>query len=397
MLWCTKVRKHVPCAKGPYVPGCCDIMTDYSKTGMFLRVFYPTDYNHNINNYQNQWIKWLPDDSYLLGFANILKLWLFIVKLVIWLFSGTLYVPVIYGAKVKPDKIFKTIIFSHGLGGHRFLYTGTCIELASQGFVVFATEHRDESPCRTYYYKNKSDVEKDKKTFIEHSVVKLGNDHYKIRNGQVLKRSLECRRVFELLLSIQKGVLPPNILEDLPSEKSKNVQFNLKQLVGRMDVENITMMGHSFGAATSIVTLANEPRLKQGILLDPWMFPIKNMTDTISEVKQPLLFINTQTFHIESNVKKMETLKGNNEEERPMYTIKHTTHESQTDSVFVVGYWMNWFMKKLKPETGMRINNALILRYLNRYTGVPDNISEFEEYLNKENCNFYSGLTKPWA
>ena len=40
-----------------------------------------------------------------------------------------------------------------------------------------------------------------------------------------------------------------------------------------------------------------------GIILDGWMFPLKEEELVI---KRPLVFINTQTFHIESNLKVIE-------------------------------------------------------------------------------------------
>lgn len=394
-MWFNKFPNHVPYAKGPYIPSCCDVMFDYSKTGLFLRFYYPTDYSGDIKSYAQQWTRWVPHDSYLVGFGKVLMLWLFIVRLVIWFMSGKLYVPALYGAKVKSNTELKCIILSHGLGGHRFLYTSTCINLASHGYVVLALEHRDESPCRTYYYKSKNDVENDIKTFIEHAPVQLGNDHYIVRNNQVHQRAEECKKVFNVILDINKGDVPYNILKDSPNEQ--NTEFDLKQLVNRIDINNITMMGHSFGGATSLVTMAQEKRIKQGILLDPWMFPIKNMKELLKEVNQSLLFVNTQTFHIASNINVMKLFTDINKEMRPMYTIKHTTHESQTDSVFVAGYWLNWFMKKLPANKSARINNALIIRYLKERVGIPKNITEYEDYLLKENDNYYFGLTKPWA
>lgn len=154
------------------------------------------------------------------------------------------------------------------------------------------------------------------------------------------------------------------------------------------------MMGHSFGGATALNTISKRKEFKYCILLDPWMFPIKD-EELHKRVQQPILFINTQTFHIESNVKAMEKFLTN--DNRKMYTIKHTTHESQTDSPLIVGYWLNWFMKKLDPEIAININNSLICTFLYEFVNYPPQIKEAQDLLDKQKDNIEFGLTKPWA
>jgi platelet-activating factor acetylhydrolase len=38
---------------------------------------------------------------------------------------------------------FPVVAFSHGVGGHRSMYSALCTYLASHGFVVAAVEHTD--------------------------------------------------------------------------------------------------------------------------------------------------------------------------------------------------------------------------------------------------------------
>ncbi|XP_041346887.1 platelet-activating factor acetylhydrolase-like [Gigantopelta aegis] len=42
-------------------------------------------------------------------------------------------------------KGFPVVVFSHGLSGHFFAYSGICSDLASHGYVVAAVEHKDGS------------------------------------------------------------------------------------------------------------------------------------------------------------------------------------------------------------------------------------------------------------
>ncbi len=45
---------------------------------------------------------------------------------------------------------FPVIVFSHGLHGHRTVYSGICCDLASHGYIVAAIEHKDRSACLTF-------------------------------------------------------------------------------------------------------------------------------------------------------------------------------------------------------------------------------------------------------
>ncbi|KAL1494972.1 hypothetical protein ABEB36_010471 [Hypothenemus hampei] len=301
-----------------------------------------------------------------------------------------------YGTRPKSTLgPLKCILMSHGLGGCRFLYTNICCELASRGFLVAALEHRDRSACHTFYYKTKADALKDIRSSIEFLHVNFGKNHYTKRNEQLKDRATECKEVMKFLKDLNEGIVPNNVMDETPLHKTSPINFKLNQLVGMLDLDNIVMMGHSFGAATALYTLSQHLEFKLGVLLDPWMFPVKN-EQLESTITQPLLFVNTQTFHIEANIQSMSKLMDAKKEHQ-MFTIKHTTHENQTDTVLLVGYWLNWFMKKINPLKALKINNSLILKFFKDHLKYPENISDCLEILNKEVDNIELGLTKPWA
>lgn len=52
----------------------------------------------------------------------------------------------------------------------------------------------------------------------------------------------------------------------------------------------IIALGHSFGGATTVLSLTKDTRFKVGIALDAWLFPLR---DCQVQVDQPLLFIST--------------------------------------------------------------------------------------------------------
>lgn len=387
------IPHHLPPGTGPYVPGCMDVMLDYTINGLFMRLYYPTKAKQNETKY-NKWPYWLPSEDYLLGTAKAILVWPFFLRMIGWVYSvKSARIPALYGEKVNTDKKLKCIILSHGYASTRFFYSSICCELASQGYLVATPEHRDYTCGYTYYYESKENVKSDIRKALTIKHIKFGEGHLEQRNRQVRFRAEECSKLLDFLIDLDNGKISPNILDDIRTDDEIN--FKLEDLVGNLDTENITMAGHSFGGATALMALSQRKEFKLGILLDPWMFPLKSEEEQMSKISQPILTINTQTFHNSPNVKMMEKylLKPENE----MYTILHTTHENQCDSVCVMGYWLNWFMKKLNPVLALRINNALMVRFLAKQTAATEDIKNSDKVLADEKLNFAIGLTKPWA
>ncbi|XP_031353708.1 platelet-activating factor acetylhydrolase-like isoform X2 [Photinus pyralis] len=365
-------------------------MLDYSKEGLFMRLYYPTSSKQEQTPNPSKWPVWTPDDDTIDGISQAIFLKPFILRFITRLFyASKVYSPALFGEKINTENKLKCIILSHGYASNRYFYSVICNELASRGYLVAAIEHRDNSSCFTYYYNSKEDVENDVKTPIRVRQVHVG--HYMERNKQVNHRADECSRLLDFLIRLNGGEVPFNILDDL----NKNLDFKLSDLVGRLDLDSLTIAGHSFGGATALLVLSKRKELKRGILLDPWMFSIKGEKSIVEGTTQPLLFVNTQTFHISANVKAMEKYLIN--ADRHMFTIVGTTHETHTDSVHVMGYWLNWFMKKLHPKIAIDINNGLMLRFLKHYTSHDENIEDMEKCLEVERANIVPGLTRPWA
>ena len=66
-----------------------------------------------------------------------------------------MHIPAVYNAPpYKPagdsleGKSLPCVVFSHGLGGNRLIYSTYCCELASQGCLVACVEHRYDRPTR---------------------------------------------------------------------------------------------------------------------------------------------------------------------------------------------------------------------------------------------------------
>ena len=51
-----------------------------------------------------------------------------------------------------------------------------------------------------------------------------------------------------------------------------------------MDVSSPVICGHSFGGATTLMALGLDDRFKVGLVLDGWLFPIRDETELPSQV-----------------------------------------------------------------------------------------------------------------
>ncbi|KAL1123550.1 hypothetical protein AAG570_002627, partial [Ranatra chinensis] len=313
-----------------------------------------------LQNDHSKWFKWLPHEGYVDGFAKVVNSWPSVLKLIIWSYGGEPLVPCMWEAPIverSNEEQMPVILYSHGFGASRFISATIGAELASHGFLFAAIEHRENSACATYYYESQEKLEKKEETWIPHEKMLFGPDHYTIRNAQLHKRMTEFKRLI-------------NLIEELNSGTAKNIlpsNFDISSLKDRLQTNSIHAMGHSFGGATSLLTMAHDKRLKSGTLLDSWMFPLK---DEKLSVEQPLIFVNSQTFHIPTNLAIIEKyLQEPAGSSHDVFTIRNTSHDLQTDIPYIMGSWLNWFMRKLDSVIGTNINNHLILRFYNQHIG----------------------------
>lgn len=136
------------------------------------------------------------------------------------------------------------MIFSHGVGNTMSWFSTICKDLASQGHIVFSIEHNDDTALHFY-----SENGKDK--------------YYKLfdmrdQNKIVTKLGTRVKEVSNLIDEIQ------NMASNELGEETK------------LDMENLTVIGHGLGATTAVQIAAKEDKVKKIITLDPWLNPIKD-------------------------------------------------------------------------------------------------------------------------
>jgi platelet-activating factor acetylhydrolase len=309
---------------------------------------------------------------------------------------------------------FPVVIFSHGLGGSRTLYSSICGELASHGFVVVAMEHRDGSGARTFV--NKAGKAEDLKSQgvdksagppknIKKSPERQQKDeqtkpYYKIdylfpkdnaqdtsphnpdgvdkelRGAQIDMRIAEIEEAFYVLDLINSSqgdkVRRDNLRKEgnVGSSSAGLDGIDWQEWTGRLDLEAVTMMGHSFGGATTVQMLRSDklPWITQGILLDPWGPATPECTEQ-NTVHKPVLSIGSEAFmHWAENFDCIEQVCHEARASGTlswMTTIRGSTHLSQTDFAILYPHWMSLLVKTVvDPERAISLTVHLALEFL---------------------------------
>ncbi|XP_022109541.1 platelet-activating factor acetylhydrolase-like isoform X2 [Acanthaster planci] len=361
----------------------------------FLRLFYPAaSPKASIASDSSAYAAWLPSREYAEGFVSYAgyKHAASVTASLLTFLTESFKIPAIENAPLaKSNTPFPVVIFSHGLSACRTTYSSICVELASHGFIVGAVEHRDKSACATYVIKDVTEDESDCKAPSGGRVQEwipillVEGDDFEIRNNQLSQRAEECTRALDLLLKMNSGEPVVNALND---------KFDGSMFKGKLDSDKVAICGHSFGAATALLTLSQDKRFKCSVALDAWLFPVDK--STYADIHQPVLLINTEKFHWPANVARMIRLVPEFDEptnDRRMITIRGTIHQSQTD--FAVLFRQSaarllHFAGSLDPTLAMELNLHATLAFLSSQLGLPCN-ADYDKILTGENKHVLIG------
>nr|XP_033811522.1 platelet-activating factor acetylhydrolase 2, cytoplasmic [Geotrypetes seraphini] len=363
----------LPPGTGPHQVACTDVMVGLKRKSCFFRLYYPC-----LPHERTEQPLWIPEYQYFRGLAEFLNLnsrwWAALINIA----YGSCKVPVSWNGPFKSTgSKFPLIIFSHGLGAFRTLYSSVCMEMASRGFLVAAVEHRDRSASATYFYKAES-LGSDcpqaplEKEWIAFQKMQAGQKEFHLRNSQVHQRANECVRVLGLMRDIDSGKTVTNILHS---------GFELSALKNSIDLDKVAIMGHSFGGATALLALIKDDLFKCAVALDAWMFPVRD--DLYCKIRKPVLFINTEKFQTLASVTKMKRLSSRNSQTK-IITILGSVHQSQTDFTFLVGALLSKVFESrgtIDPFVGLEVNNQASLAFLQKHLDLKEEFHQWNDLL----------------
>uniref|UniRef100_A0AAQ5XBE5 Platelet-activating factor acetylhydrolase n=1 Tax=Amphiprion ocellaris TaxID=80972 RepID=A0AAQ5XBE5_AMPOC len=355
-----------------FVVFCCDLVFLSCQQGSFFRLYYPCQETEKAEKPD-----WVPCREYFNGLADFMKINRTLSERIFNHLFGSFKIPAYLDAPFKSNGKCPVVIFSHGLGAFRTLYSAICAEMASQGFIVASVEHRDQSASATYYF-NDSLV----KEWMYYRALQHGESEFPLRNKQVKQRADECILALDKLTEINSGRAVQNALQ---------TKFDWTTLENSMDLCRIAAMGHSFGGATVIEALCKEVKFKCGIALDAWMFPLDD--ETFPRVKQPIFFINSEKFQWAGNISRMKKLESAIIQ-RKMITIRGTVHQSFPDFTFLTGNWIGKLMKlkgEIDPHIAIDLSNKATLAFLQRHLGLEKDFNQWDALIDGQDENLIQG------
>jgi len=309
--------------------------------------------------------------------------------------------------------IFPLIMFSHGMGGSRTAYSSVCGEFASYGFVVCAVEHRDGSCARTLVnhrpeglssrqerertggLKHKPGADKHMYDVVDHIFAKedkhdTSPGHQvdrELRQAQTEMRLAELEEAYAAMSTIcaghGKAVAEKNLRFQgaigASSQALKGIDWSSWK--DRFHLTEVTIIGHSFGAATAVEVLRHQDRFQwvsQGIMYDIWGMAVAPPTLQPGHgIRAPLLGINSEAFmYWPDNFKVVRAIcEEVRENGAPCWllTVRGTVHISQSDFCILYPHTANMVLKTTLEHTrAIDLNIDASLDFLARVLPLKD-------------------------
>lgn len=243
------------------LPSPCDSPENAAATISF-RIFYPC--HKPSSSEATRPVRWIPNPQRptMRAFANFLgvknpK----VASLISWVPQQLYWInlPAHRNAKLLDPPTssarWPVAIFSHGLAGSRNAYSYVCGDMASNGMIVIALDHRDGSSPIQYVRETSSKA--------AHIVDPITISHeasaevYEARDQQLRIRLWEISMVYEVLMKIDAGQRLENLDINASTKRKERVEV-LDMFNEMLDIHRagkVTWAGHSYGACTTVQLL----------------------------------------------------------------------------------------------------------------------------------------------
>lgn len=155
---------------------------------------------------------------------------------------------------------YPLVLLSHGMGTSRVLHASQAENLASHGFIVVTIDHT---------YSTFATIFPDGRVTDYKTKMKTTDERRKI--GDIWTQDVEF--VINQIEKLNSGAIE-------------------SQFKGKIDLNNIGAMGHSFGGATAFNATYLDHRIKAGINMDGSLYEVKNR----DVINKPFMFIRSGSF-----------------------------------------------------------------------------------------------------
>ncbi|WWC85444.1 uncharacterized protein L201_000307 [Kwoniella dendrophila CBS 6074] len=235
-----------------------------------------------------------------------------------------------------PGGKWPLIIFSHGVGCSRLMYTHICGELASKGYVVAAVEHRDgtgPSAKITSEDGKERDVDFLRWTDLDwpdRPESDQPKDDNTLRHDQLKIRLVEMESAIEIIRKITAGQF-----EHGKGRLMASRTLDWNPWKGQIDVDEgeICLAGHSFGGTAVIAAGANPHFNPHSIIaLDP---AVERLEPWNSSIQCPLLTVNSEEFVLSEDYNRLINVSKTVQNHKYIFNIAGSTHPSFSD-VFLI-------------------------------------------------------------
>lgn len=161
------------------------------------------------------------------------------------------------------DNPYPVVLLSHGMGVGRILHTSQAEHLASHGYIVFAVDHTYSTVMTAFPDGHMTGF------LTEQSQERLFEDSRAILDVW----NKDTTFMVDQLEKLHSGAIA-------------------SKFEGMLDMDNIGMLGHSFGGAAAFEAVYSNPRIKAGVNMDGTLFITKNRDD----MKKPFMFMESEDF-----------------------------------------------------------------------------------------------------